>query len=66
MNPVFSGRDNIEYQEYVEYITPIHGATIAVIMAQMIMYKKKYHLTYSEEQEEKIRRLFCKGGTPTW
>lgn len=57
-NPVFSQKDRQLCTEYYRYIEPIHGPIIAEMMSQMIMYKKKYHLSYSDEQEEKLARVF--------
>jgi len=57
-NPVFTRRDKIEYEQYYLYIKPKHGEIVADMITQMIMYKKKFHLKYSEEQEEKIARVF--------
>jgi len=57
-NPVFSQKDKEQCSDYYSYIEPIHGAIIAEMMAQMIIYKKKYHLSYSEEQEAKLAAVF--------
>jgi hypothetical protein len=57
-NPAFSAQDKQEYANLFLYIQPIHGDIIANIMAQMIIFKKKYHLKYSEEQEKKIADVF--------
>jgi len=57
-NPAFSAHDKQEYATLFLYIQPIHGDIIANIMAQMIIFKKKYHLKYSEEQEKKIADVF--------
>ena len=57
-NPTYSQRDKTDFIEYYLYIKPIHGEIIAEIMSQMIIYKRKYHLKYSEEQEAKIAALF--------
>jgi hypothetical protein len=59
-NPTFSQKDRITCTDLFEYIRPIHGEIIAEIMSQMIIYKQKYHLRYSEEQEQKIAAVFTK------
>jgi hypothetical protein len=59
-NPSFTERDKVEYTELYVYIQQYHTEVIADIMAQMIIYKKKYHLKYSEEQEAKIAALFTR------
>jgi hypothetical protein len=53
-NPAFSQKDKTACTELFEHIRPIHGEVIAEMMSQMIMFKRKYHLKYSEEQEQKI------------
>jgi len=57
-NPTFSQKDRVTCTELFEHIRPIHGEVIAEMMSQMIMYKRKYHLKYSEEQEQKIVAIF--------
>ena len=57
-NAVFSQKDRQRCTAYYYYIERKHGPIIAEMMSQMILYKEKYHLTYSEEQEEKIARVF--------
>lgn len=57
-NPTYSQRDKADCIEYYLYIKPIHGEIIAEIMSQMIIYKRKYHLKYSEEQEAKLAAVF--------
>jgi len=59
-NPSFTDRDKVEYTELFIYCKQFHTSIIADIMAQMIIYKKKYHLKYSEEQEAKIAALFTR------
>jgi len=53
-NPAFSQKDKTSCTELFEHIRPIHGEVIAEMMSQMIMFKRKYHLKYSEEQEQKL------------
>ena len=57
-NPTFSQKDRATCTELFQYIQPIHGDIIAEMMSQMIMYKRKYHLRYSEEQEQKLAAVF--------
>ena len=57
-NPTFSQKDRVTCTELFQYIQPIHGDIIAEMMSQMIMYKRKYHLRYSEEQEQKLAAVF--------
>ena len=57
-NPAFSQQDKADYTNYYLYIKSIHGEIIAEIISQMIIYKRKYHLKYSEEQEAKIAAVF--------
>jgi len=57
-NPAFSQQDKTDYTNYYLYIKPLHGEIIAEIISQMIIYKRKYHLKYSEEQEAKIAAVF--------
>ena len=57
-NPIFSQQDRQHCTDYYLYIQPIHGDTIAEMMSQMIIYKQKYHLQYSEEQEQKLAAVF--------
>jgi hypothetical protein len=57
-NPAFSQKDKTACTELFEHICPIHGEVIAEMMSQMIMFKRKYHLKYSEEQEQKIAAIF--------
>ena len=59
-NPTFSQKDRLTCTDLFEYISPIHGEIIAEMMSQMIIYKQKYHLRYSEEQEQKIAAVFTK------
>jgi hypothetical protein len=59
-NPSFTDRDKIEYTDLHLYIKQFHTDVIADIMTQMIIYKRKYHLKYSEEQEQKIAALFTR------
>ena len=59
-NPSFTDRDKIEYADLYIYIKQFHTDVIADIMTQMIIYKRKYHLKYSEEQEQKIAALFTR------
>jgi hypothetical protein len=59
-NPSFTDRDKTEYADLHLYITQFHTDVIADIMTQMIIYKRKYHLKYSEEQEQKIAALFTR------
>jgi len=58
-NPAFSQKDRQHCTDYYEYITPIHGPIIAEMMSQMLIYKEKFHLQYSEEQEQKLADVFC-------
>jgi hypothetical protein len=53
-NPTFTEKDKMRCTEYYLVIKPKHGEIIAEMISQMIIYKKKYHLKYSEEQEQKI------------
>lgn len=57
-NPAFSQKDRVTCTELFEHIRPIHGEIIAEMMSQMIIFKRKYHLKYSEEQEQKIAAIF--------
>lgn len=57
-NPIFSQKDRQHCTDYYLYIQSIHGDTIAEMMSQMIIYKRKYHLLYSEEQEQKLAAVF--------
>ena len=57
-NPAFSQKDKMVYTELFEHIRPIHGELIAEMMSQMIIYKRKYHLKYSEEQEQKLAAVY--------
>lgn len=57
-NPTFSQKDRVTCTELFEHIRPIHGEIIAEMMSQMIIFKRKYHLKYSEEQEQKIAAIF--------
>ena len=57
-NPTFSQKDRVTCTELFEHICPIHGEIIAEMMSQMIIFKRKYHLKYSEEQEQKIAAIF--------
>ena len=59
-NPSFTDRDKTEYADLHLYIKQFHTDVIADIMTQMIIYKRKYHLKYSEEQEQKIAALFTR------
>lgn len=59
-NPSFTDRDKTEYIDLYLYIKQFHTDVIADIMTQMIIYKRKYHLKYSEEQEQKIAALFTR------
>ena len=59
-NPVFTAKDRSDYTDYYEYLLHIHGPIIAEMMSQMIIYKRKYHLKYSEEQEKKIADSFTR------
>jgi len=59
-NPSFTDRDKTEYADLHMYIKQFHTDVIADIMTQMIIYKRKYHLKYSEEQEQKIAALFTR------
>ena len=59
-NPSFTERDKTEYADLYIYIKQFHTDVIAEIMTQMIIYKRKYHLKYSEEQEQKIAALFTR------
>ena len=59
-NPSFTDKDKTEYADLYIYIKQFHTDIIADIMAQMIIYKRKYHLKYSEEQEQKIVDLFTR------
>jgi hypothetical protein len=59
-NPSFTDRDKAEYADLHLYIKQFHTDIIADIMTQMIIYKRKYHLKYSEEQEQKIAALFTR------
>jgi hypothetical protein len=59
-NPSFTDRDKTEYADLHLYIKQFHTDVIADIMTQMIIYKHKYHLKYSEEQEQKIAALFTR------
>ena len=59
-NPSFTDRDKREYTDLHLYIKQFHTDVIADIMTQMIIYKRKYHLKYSEEQEQKIAALFTR------
>lgn len=59
-NPSFTERDKTEYADLYIYIKQFHTDVIADIMTQMIIYKRKYHLKYSEEQEQKIAALFTR------
>ena len=59
-NPSFTDRDKAEYADLYIYIKQFHTDIIADIMTQMIIYKRKYHLKYSEEQEQKIAALFTR------
>jgi len=59
-NPSFTDRDKTEYADLHLYIKQFHTDIIADIMTQMIIYKRKYHLKYSEEQEQKIAALFTR------
>ena len=59
-NPSFTDRDKAEYADLHLYIKQFHTDVIADIMTQMIIYKRKYHLKYSEEQEQKIAALFTR------
>ena len=59
-NPSFTERDKTEYAGLYIYIKQFHTDVIADIMTQMIIYKRKYHLKYSEEQEQKIAALFTR------
>ena len=59
-NPSFTDRDKAEYADLHIYIKQFHTDVIADIMTQMIIYKRKYHLKYSEEQEQKIAALFTR------
>lgn len=59
-NPAFSRKDRQQCTEYYLYILPIHGPLLAEMISQMILYKQKFHLTYSEEQEQKIQALFSR------
>ena len=59
-NPSFTDRDKTEYTDLHLYIKQFHTDVIADIMTQMIIYKRKYHLKYSEEQEQKIAALFTR------
>jgi len=59
-NPVFTAKDRADYTDYYEYLLHIHGPIIAEMMSQMIIYKRKYHLKYSEEQEKKIADSFTR------
>ena len=59
-NPSFTDRDKTEYADLYIYIKQFHTDVIAEIMTQMIIYKRKYHLKYSEEQEQKIAALFTR------
>ena len=59
-NPSFTERDKTEYADSYIYIKQFHTDVIADIMTQMIIYKRKYHLKYSEEQEQKIAALFTR------
>jgi hypothetical protein len=53
-NPTFTEKDKTCCTEYYLFIKPKHGEIIAEMISQMMIYKKKYHLKYSEEQEQKI------------
>jgi hypothetical protein len=59
-NITYSERDKMDCTDYYMYIKMIHGEIIAEIISQMIIYKRKYNLKYSEEQEAKIAMLFTR------
>lgn len=59
-NASFSDKDKIQYSQLVGFLMNKKGlkSSIANNMAQMIVFKRKYHgLQYSEEQEEKLRKV---------
>jgi len=57
-NASFSDKEKLQYSQLVGFFMNKKGikSSIANNMAQMILFKRKYHdLRYSEEQEEQLR-----------
>lgn len=57
-NSSFSDKEKVQYAQLVGFLMNKKGlkSSIANNMAQMILFKRKYHgLHYSEEQEEQLR-----------
>jgi hypothetical protein len=56
-NVAFSVKERIQGTNlYGTFKQKGYSDTIASKMAQMILFKQKYHLSYSKEQEEMLRR----------
>ena len=50
-NKSFSEKDKIECRNLFVFFNKDFKEDIAQILAYMVLFKQKYHITYSEEQE---------------
>lgn len=55
-NPVFSSQDKIKCTALYTFFKKKYSESNSQIMAQMIMYKQKYKVNYSAEQEELLTK----------
>ena len=56
-NPAFSEKEKIECTQYYFSFLKKYPARIASSLATMKIYKQKYNVTYSEDQEQMIIRM---------
>jgi hypothetical protein len=60
-NPVFSNQDKIKCTALYIFFRKKYSESNSQIMSQMIMYKQKYKVNYSEEQEDILSKALLTG-----